>query len=790
MDVDRQANPPQERMSQRQSLSSNYRSCSQYRKVSVGILVDSLSKTDTKDLKEPVMQTAENEAYSKANCVKDCEGHTPLVEKHIAVEQKDTSPWVSTRSCNRKRSSVAVQDTEHTPSFPAISRRRPRSKLLEKASASHSHKFFAAKSGLESDECRKKISGNDIFSVEAGKANDAEHVQNLAFSTEAGVQLEKEHLEDKDRKIETGGRETLRVKLWEILGNVSSPNKHCPSPKCEELHPDQERDEKQTPIEKKNLSSDTIESDSQTHVLTKPVTRSLTRKKASTKKQSNKTEATKSIRRKDCPQKSIFSFRGDWPGRLYDNFDDDYLPSKGNKTGRMSSETETCQGRKYGNAEERLQSGKSRSTPTVENSTVQRNKASNVSSFTAKRDDVLLEPKGVAKNNTSLPPLNVMTDQKDVQQSMHEVSTKNQQEYLPNSPLNSKMNFGHDPSDPPSKCKSHGCLPKSKHGKLQEQSPADKIFNRTDIRSFKSLLSSKSAECLPDVQLEASDSRCEPNDSPNNSFLVKPSSQSDEDGENRTSKSSTDETDSERSEDEPLVQDCRESEELSPEIFTHENFPHSQNKSLGNDKDVEMTGRTPESNSLKDGIQDNAELEMYLEQNQEDGLARAVALFAVALNRLKTKLKSISSRRSADILRAAVEEIFLKLQNAESAIQTDMGKLTNQNHLKRKQLETRFQEQQVQLLGISKRFKEEVNQHLQDYDSLIEDLEEHEIELKRSMESQRSAHKKVLARVEQEINVQLDGAESRIMAVQELAREKMHQLKVGIAECLKHGAFG
>lgn len=51
---------------------------------------------------------------------------------------------------------------------------------------------------------------------------------------------------------------------------------------------------------------------------------------------------------------------------------------------------------------------------------------------------------------------------------------------------------------------------------------------------------------------------------------------------------------------------------------------------------------------------------------------RAVALFAVALNRLKTKLKSISTRRSSDILRAAVEEIFMQLKNAESQIQTDM----------------------------------------------------------------------------------------------------------------------
>lgn len=45
--------------------------------------------------------------------------------------------------------------------------------------------------------------------------------------------------------------------------------------------------------------------------------------------------------------------------------------------------------------------------------------------------------------------------------------------------------------------------------------------------------------------------------------------------------------------------DCRESEELSPEIFTTENFSHNQNQSLGNDKDVEMAGRNAASNSFK-----------------------------------------------------------------------------------------------------------------------------------------------------------------------------------------------
>lgn len=505
-------------MSECRSLSSKYRYCSQSRKISIGVLVDSISKAETKDLNEQVMQIAENETYGKGNCVKDLEGHTPLVEKHVTVEQKDTSPWVSTRSFNPKiSSSVAVQDTEHTPSFPATSRTRPRSKLLEKASAAHSLKYFAAKTGLDSGECRQKNSGKDICSMEAGKVNNAEHLENLACSTEPGVQLEKEQVEDKDRTTETGGRETLRMKLWEILGNVSSPNRHCPSSQCVELHPDQERDGKQSPIEKINPNSDTIESDSETHIFRRPMTRSLTRRKASTKNQSNKIEATKStihrkeatkstIHRKECPQKKIFSFRGDWSGRLYDNFNDCSLPSKRNKIVRMSSGMEMYQGRKYENAEDRQQSEKSRSITAVEKSIVHGNKVFNATSFNDRRNVVLVEPKSGTKNNTSLEsPLNVMTDQKDVEQPMDvEVSKKNQQEDTSISLIKNKRNSVHKPLTPPSKIKSHGCLLKSKQGELHGQSPAEKIFNMKGIRSFKNLLSSKSAEYKPNVQLEPS----------------------------------------------------------------------------------------------------------------------------------------------------------------------------------------------------------------------------------------------------------------------------------------------
>ncbi|XP_042002990.1 uncharacterized protein LOC121752150 [Salvia splendens] len=939
-DVGRQTDIQEEKMTDRRSLSSNNRYCSQSTKMSVGILVHSISNAKTKGIQEPGAQTVEIGSCSKKNSLRCREGHSPPMEKHVIVEPKNASPWVSTRSFNPKiSSSVADKDTERTPSFPATRRTCPTSKILEKASAAHSIKYFAAKSFLGSDVCRQKSSGRENCSVENGNVDNVEHVENPVCSTEQGVQQVKEQLQDKDRNKETGGRESLRIKLWEILGDVSSPNKQPPSLQCEELHLNQGKNGKQSPIRKLNLDSDTIENYSQTQISTRPITRSLARMKAA-RKLGGKTEATNSINSKDCQRNRIFSSKGDLSVGSYGNFIDGSLPSKGEKIMGMSSRAETNQGVRQKDVEERQQSEKSRSKPAVEKSMLQKNKVSNASSSTDRRNDVTVEPekgtknsssfefslnamtdqrgvqnpmvveaskknlqedipdsllkrkrnslhpqkgtknnspfkipndqrdvqklmdveaskknpeedisdslskrkrnpvhpKRVTENNSSFEfPLNARTDQRDVEQSMSvealkknlqedisdyllvkkkntmqpkkdtknnssfefplhamtdqrdvdvEASKKNLKEDISDRLLKKKRNTVHDPSSP-SNIKSRSSLQKSNQEELHDQIPAEKIFNRTGIQSFKSFLSSKSAYCRPDVQQEISVGRNKQNNSPTRSIFVKPNIIMDENSDNQ-SKSLTDETDSESSGD---GSHCKEPEELSPEICISEKILHNSDKILDNEKNVGVVGSSPASDSSKGGVQNTSELEMYMEENQEDGLTRAVALFTVALGHVKTKLKSISSTRSADILRTAVEEILLRLQNAESLVKTDVGKLTNLSHSKSKQLETRFQEKQDQLLEIHKRFKTAVTQHLQNCGSLIEDLEEHEIELKRSVEKQRAAHKKLVSQVEQEINAQVEDAEIRIMAVQEMARGKMLQLKLAVAECLKHGGL-
>lgn len=49
-----------------------------------------------------------------------------------------------------------------------------------------------------------------------------------------------------------------------------------------------------------------------------------------------------------------------------------------------------------------------------------------------------------------------------------------------------------------------------------------------------------------------------------------------------------------------------------------------------------------------------------------------MALIAMALDRVKTKMKSATSKKAAKILRSAAEAIHLQLQSAESQIKTDL----------------------------------------------------------------------------------------------------------------------
>ncbi|KAB1224084.1 Transcription factor PIF3 [Morella rubra] len=115
---------------------------------------------------------------------------------------------------------------------------------------------------------------------------------------------------------------------------------------------------------------------------------------------------------------------------------------------------------------------------------------------------------------------------------------------------------------------------------------------------------------------------------------------------------------------------------------------------------------------------------------------RAIKLFALGLQKLQSKMKSETTKKSSEILMSTADGIYLQLQNLESHIQTDVVKLTSHSKSKRKRFEANFEEQQHELKLIHKKFKEDINRHLQDCRSTLEGLEAHHIVLKGTVEKQ------------------------------------------------------
>ncbi|KAG1334466.1 meiosis-specific protein PAIR3 [Cocos nucifera] len=175
------------------------------------------------------------------------------------------------------------------------------------------------------------------------------------------------------------------------------------------------------------------------------------------------------------------------------------------------------------------------------------------------------------------------------------------------------------------------------------------------------------------------------------------------------------------------------------------------------------------------------------EEFLEDSLAGAVCQLALALERFKSKIKSHRVEKSFEILAAAAEKICLQLQNVESHIQADVGKLISTGNSHRKHLESRFQAQQGKLKFIHDKFKEEINQQLLDCRRTLEEFGEYQTELRGCADQQKASHRKLLLQVEEAMEAQLNDAEMSISAIHKEARKRMNRLKHALQELMVEG---
>ncbi|KAL3519010.1 hypothetical protein ACH5RR_021599 [Cinchona calisaya] len=754
MDMDGQPNFSDDRVSDCQSFRSIPHPCGQPRKISIGILMDSFAMSGSKnvDVKESVVPTDENTTLSKANCDEDgkrLEGVVDIANKgkQTGVLEQKTSPWLSTRSIHQKLPiSTQVHGTEPTK----IS--------LAAGTVTEIHNTIHV---VKVPPYRKMFDGDTT----------AEGVEKPSFATTQKVVPEKEVVEDKATKEETKGSETLRMKLWEILGTISSPNEQKPNDEdlemgAKDMKSFQHNDGDGNPVLKPGNNSDTIESDSECHdrPIRRPRTHSLTRKRASDKLKVTKVKnAQSTCYEKENQEKNTSSFREGFSARLHYAVSEGSLTFMRKKSEKWSPGIKTrtmCSLEQENPGQDQQVKDTDERKPSLEKSLSHGYGLGDNNEFCQRRKSGFIEPKSVAVEIDSHPVhlkkvsehlRNVIDSPKlqkgvDWQDDVDHVFLKHRSEQnfdIPSPTFGGNTsNRRSTPSFPPSKIETHSA--KSTPGypleanlwEADDESPAKMTSNTERIQSFKSFLASKLTCDKSDSQSSSSDDA----GGLEGSHPMKPMPTVEEPG-NRLFKLSSDDSES--------------------EILK-------------------------EGSHVK-GNEEKSNLHQHIELNQGDELASAVSLFALALERVKSKMKSVVRKRSAEILMSVAEGIHMQLQIAESEIQADIGKLTSLNKTKRKRLEMRIQELQGEFSIIHAKFKEEVHRYLQDCTNTVDDLDAHQMELRGTQEKQSASHRKLISQAEEAIETQLSDAVKRITEVHNLAREKMLQLKNVVADCFSEG---
>ncbi|VFQ59545.1 unnamed protein product [Cuscuta campestris] len=829
--------------SQCQSFGNNPDRCSQPRKISIGVVVDSVAKFKCKnvDADYVAIPAAGDTNYGKGDSKKRVANLALGNQGELSSHSK--APRISTRSIHPNSTSKAIHPLDQPSDLHATHERfntPTRTKITPGASSvpfsDYQNLKFHSKETME-------MGGNDSVGEISGK---------IHFTVAQADMSVKASAEDKSERAGTRGSESLRVQLQKILETVSSPTKLCSN--SEELDvgakgPSAEKIATENHIPK--ASSDTIEDDTQSHdpTVRRPVTRSLNRRRAPPKSQRRKPK--KKV--PPCAQEERFDMfyfgekkarelRGDATGGsmmthesltkrksskieahdmstgmdAYKKKEQNTKCNKAPYAERYSDMTRSYEKVKSAFVEPRVDTSEKYfyKSPAVEKETSKSvfveprvdtsendfyksptvEKETSKSVFVEPRVDTsendfykspvveneksksgFVEPRvDISEKDFCKSPVVKQTEQlRDInglklQENLHDLENLQQstlKDLCDPKPDVQRPTFG---TKTPLERSFIGSLPKSKRVELDEHSHTEIVFNPKSFQNFKGFQRSRKEAKSNGQDVSSDDVAVMESPLP-----FKPKSLFGEDN-HVLFQSSPDDRNSVSSEDRVHVEGCRKSPSLSTEIGTPDSpkeakFAVKPSKGFFNEKE-------------------NEDIESPLRQSdtsEEDGFDRAVTLFAFALQRVRRKMKSMADKRSAEILMSAAEGIQRELQNAEIQTHADLRTLTSKSKANQKHLDTIFQEQQEQLNAIYERFKEQLHQHLQGCRSTLESLEEHENELKATVEKQKVSKIKYLLQVEEKIQTQLVDADRRITDVHHLARGKMHQLKLVVAECLK-----
>ncbi|CAL0300181.1 unnamed protein product [Lupinus luteus] len=748
-----------DRTSECRSFGSNIIPSSQSRKISIGVLADSKGSTRcgiTKD-NGPIVANTERIISNVGNFIGEISKVQRVItsfntKKVEGPEEALKCSWIPKPFYQRTTTSDDILQPDQAFNLPASAVERDKLKGKGCAAGKNPVQLFSKSNQISiftsSNDNQKKSDGETSRS-KGRKDETSERVEEFTFITAKEVsESDKTKPEDKTTSSKNS-TENLRMKLCQILGTTSmlAPGTQRADLQTRKKGQGEDRlplEQLVNPKDKKFVKtrqySDPIETDSENTDRTpkRPVTRSVTRKRMPSKKQQAKGKNTPSSKdTKDCPDKSIFSFNGKWTGRR------DTFPNGGFS---MS-------------LKEKGQGKKSKVGP-HETFFTENDTADKFNGDTSKTDLPLNDGATFSLGNkmggfscclpdhqTKSPPTPKLNQRKvyyqppavnstDLHEELQVLEKGNQQEYT---------------SDPVVKnvAKSQDNL----------QSPTFQL--NTPALSSSPSPTPKTDQKANDISSPVSSKRFSLGAIRNLRTFQTPEPEFDWPGEQK---------------------EFYDMEGLKYSTLGKETPPFKETE----EQDGSSDSSSEESNfsGSQEGSEESDSIDEASEQNQ-DGFVRAVELFASELVKLKTKLKSMTSQKSSEILKSVAEEIHVQLQNVHSQIETDIGKLTGLSKSKRKRLETRFEDQQKHLRLIYDKFKEEVNLHLQDCRSTVEGLDADRIEIKGALEKQRVAHKKLLSHVEEVVEMQLNDAQRKISATHEMARGKLLQLKHVIVMCLE-----
>ncbi|CAN4112704.1 unnamed protein product [Withania somnifera] len=914
MDVNRKPKLRDDPASDARSFGSNYIQSSQSRKMSIGIVIDSIAKcrmqqvqqvgdqahmaavkTSSKEISVDNGTTMTQKTSSKGNFTNDRNkkemSNTSAIRNQREPTEQQTSPWISTKTLHHEPTSEAVKPVEK----PLIAQG-----VVEMCNISHRVEVGPAKSSLRSFLIQTRTLH---FEKSKQLKEEASIERRGKFASKVVLEdMPEKEVKGKNTKTENAGNASLRLKLQEIVGTVSSPNNQCPNSQVLEQGVKASKPAQKysgSNVGEPRQNSDTTESDTQSHeyAIRRPTTHSLARKRAPAKlksqnikrpaackedrleknvflpgeknvflpkdlssrtlrdagtsplmvykrrgkrkshhieastgcEQNNKRKdekTSKNCKRVPVPEK--FVYPGDGTTLFQEKNDEMVKPDACNLESPVAEVTEQLRDlrehiyqkensvekskRKALDSEKDLSSRTLRDAGTSSPSMIYERRgkrkshhieASKVCEQNNKRKDEktsknckrarVLEKFVYPGHGTTLfqeendemvqpdagnleSPVVEMTEQlRNLQKHI------DRKENSAEKPKRKALDSESDEQSPtfalktPGRKSFPGFAPRSNLGQLHGDDHK-KPEGICKVKSFDGL----KREYKSNTPSESSDDA--------GNLEVTPFMESRHIIEEDTQKPSFMESDLEDSEDSSNIQAGMQ-QPLSPEICnTRKEQAPRPNKRLFNKGCGNLSGVSLAAASSK-GI-DCKKFERHFEQNEEDALTSATTLFSFSLERVRSKLKSVTNKKSAEILKSVAEKIQMQLQNAEFQIQADMGRITSLNKSKRKHVEEVLQEKQEHLNAIYEKFKEEVTWHLQDCKSTLESLEAHEVEVKATVEKRKASNKKLLLEVEESITTQLDNAERKVSSVYHAAREKLRQLKFVVAECLKEDVLG